>query len=318
MRATAGPRILEMERPLSAPAVAADYCEGLSRGGTGEDEEAAATVAAEGARRADDLQAFAEMETRAANAMGGDNRGHKRSLSELAEERPSLLPRGPRARMLATIEEADFGQVERGFMEAIAYRKNSATSGLSNREVRLLHSEWSRLARMRSDAARCALGAPSRLSEALNSSAVRNGLSGATLRAVSQAVLDFIVDINCERVRLLRLQDALNTALSALEDGGGATDGLGDGTGDGADDLQMPGLETVERERILAVLALSSHRLRTLQQMLDTLALVRAGLVSALEYGQIVGRFLAKRLRRTARRRIAASRGSSENLSVTL
>lgn len=295
-----------MERPLSAPALGVDYSE--SHSATDPNDFVEAT-------RRENLQAFSEMEERAAGATGGDNRGNKLSIEELVEGRPSLLPTNFRKLNTPLINDHDFINVEKNFMEAIAYRKNATTAGLTNSEVRLLYSEWGRLARMKSDALRCALGTPNRLSEALNSSAVRSGLFGASLRVVNQAVLDLIVDINKERVSMLRLQDSLNISLTMVTD---EEEALNDLLDTPSIDLQVPCLDSLSKDQLISILALCSHCLHVLQCLLDELAAVRSGLVSAIEYGQIVGRFLAKRLRRSAQKRIAASKAFNDNISVAL
>lgn len=241
-------------------------------------------------------QAFREMEERAADTMAGDNRGHKLPLAELCDfnRRPTLLDKRLEKYPTPTTDR-ECEAVENSFISIQHYHGSAATAGLSNEEIRLLYSNWSPFAQS-NEGLQSYLSEPQRLNTAITNAGVRSALGASQLAVLMDAIIKVIEVHHTSHKALLQLADELNFSLALLEEG--FNDIVPEQDHDNGADL-VPASLCDDREKIMQLLAICQENLRQSESYMDALRKARAGLVQAVEYAHLVGRFLSKRHQKT-------------------
>ena len=203
------------------------------------------------------------------------------------------------------------------FSEYQHYLRQSETAGLAHNELYLLYLYWGRFGTGSKRELCRALHNPERLADAGESLATRHALAGIAPSVIAESLMELIEEEHQKLVVVNQLIDMLNLRLAELEEG---FDVPIDGQPSEQKEDQIAPQEDPqeESELILKVLALAQAQLQARQEVVQLFSKTRSAIIVAIQYGQLLGRFLLKRHCKKQKARMERSNQQSSSISVKL
>jgi len=203
------------------------------------------------------------------------------------------------------------------FSEYQHYLSQTETAGLTHSELYLLYSYWGRLGMASKRELGRTLHNPERLADAGESLPIRHALAGVAPSVIAASLMDLVEEEHQNLVVINQLVDIGNLRLTELEEGVDVP--RDDDQTEQREDQMAPQEDPQkESELILKVLALAQAQLQARQEFVQLISKARSAIIVAIQYGQLLGRFLLKRHCKKQQACIERSTQSSSSIAVKL